>query len=310
MIDKLKPEPAHEPQPQNVVGGSRNDRCPITIFTIPKSFEGHFGLIQRNAIRSWIELGLNVVVLGDDPGVAESAEELGARHFGGIAVNEQGTPLIGDAFRMAHDVCETPVIAYCNADVILLQDFLDSVSQVMASNLGQKFLMIGRRTHLNVEREIDFQNSADVQRLSAEADSSGQLGPVVCKEYFIFNRELFQEVPNFAVGRWNWDSWMVADAKANLIPVIDVTNGLTAIHQHHDYSHASANRMSCYVSGDEARENQRLAGGRNLVNGSTADWKLTADGHVSPCRMRWLRLGFWRDLPRFSKLLFNLIRSR
>ena len=284
--------------------------CPITIFTIPKAFEGHFGLIQRNAIRSWIELGLDVIVLGDDAGVAQTAAELGARHLSGLVVNEHGTPLINDAFRLAGQQSTSPILAYCNADVILLKDFVDSVSRIKDSEIGSKFLMIGRRTNLNIEREIQFSNRDEIQRLKSELQSEGQLGPVVCKEYFVFNRDLFQDVPALAVGRGNWDNWMVADAKSKGVAVIDATDSTTAIHQEHDYSHTQDNRMACYVSGEEARENQRLAGGRNLIKGSTADWKLNAAGQVRACRMRWMHLGFWRDLPRFSKLLINLFSSR
>ena len=48
---------------------SRN--ATVTIFAIPKTFEGHIGIIQRNAIRSWAQLaGIEILLLGDEPGTA------------------------------------------------------------------------------------------------------------------------------------------------------------------------------------------------------------------------------------------------
>ncbi len=47
----------------------------LTLFSIPKAFDGHLGTIQRNAVRSWTSLGpgVQVVLVGDEPGVAAGA---------------------------------------------------------------------------------------------------------------------------------------------------------------------------------------------------------------------------------------------
>ena len=51
----------------------------LTLFTIPKAFVGHIGDIQRNAIKSWTLLRpkCEVILLADDSGTSEVAEELG-----------------------------------------------------------------------------------------------------------------------------------------------------------------------------------------------------------------------------------------
>lgn len=48
----------------------------ITVFTIPKPFEGHIGTIQRNAIQSWCNLKPrpDVILFGDEKGVGDAAE--------------------------------------------------------------------------------------------------------------------------------------------------------------------------------------------------------------------------------------------
>jgi hypothetical protein len=51
----------------------------ISFFTTPKSFSGHIGVIQRNALQSWKRLDPDdeVILLGDETGSAEAARDLG-----------------------------------------------------------------------------------------------------------------------------------------------------------------------------------------------------------------------------------------
>jgi len=52
----------------------------LTIFSAPKPFsDPHIATIQRNAIRSWRELGaeVDVILVGEEPGLAEAAREHG-----------------------------------------------------------------------------------------------------------------------------------------------------------------------------------------------------------------------------------------
>jgi len=65
----------------------------LTLFTVPKRFAGHTGVIQRNATGSSKRLGeeVEVILCGDDDGVREAARELGARHFAHVERNEYGT---------------------------------------------------------------------------------------------------------------------------------------------------------------------------------------------------------------------------
>jgi hypothetical protein len=52
----------------------------ISIFSAPKPFiEPHIAVIQRNAIRSWKAIGAEVILVGDDAGVAEAAADLSVK---------------------------------------------------------------------------------------------------------------------------------------------------------------------------------------------------------------------------------------
>ncbi len=66
----------------------------LTLFAIPKAFRGHINTIQRNAIKSWTLLNPKpeIILLGDDEGTAEVAQEFGLIHIPEVDRNEYGTP--------------------------------------------------------------------------------------------------------------------------------------------------------------------------------------------------------------------------
>jgi len=282
----------------------------LTIFAMPKPFgqSANTDRIQRNAIKSWLKLGpkVEVLLIGDEQGIAETATELGARHAGGVEFNKLGTPLVSSAFEIAKRETQSPILAYCNSDVILLKDFFNSAELLSENPELKKFVAFGRRTDLAVEREIDFEKADQVQSLLTESIQKGVDATNACKEYFIFNRELYDNIPRFAIGRGNWDNWMIHWAKQNQIPVVNLSSMVHAIHQAHDYTHTGAGRYECYVSGDEAQENMRLAGGRHLISGSTSNWRLTETG-LRKENPVLLNPSFWRDVPRFMRLMLNLM---
>src|SRR5258708_10192086 len=98
----------------------------LTLFAIPKNFRGPIATIQRNAIASWTRLTPRpeIMLFGDEEGAAETARDLGLRHFPEVARNECGTPLLGDLFRQAEQHPSTPLLAYVNADIILTAAFI------------------------------------------------------------------------------------------------------------------------------------------------------------------------------------------
>ncbi len=287
---------------------SNVDAPSIAIFGLPKPFtHPHTRLIQRNALASWRQLGPQVetILLGNDAGIAETAKEFEIKHSGEIRSNEHGTPLLSDAFRKVREMTDADILMYCNCDVILLDDLVKTIKILRSSSQVKSFVAFGRRTNLRVEREIDVSDRNDLRTLLADTKSKGRMAPVVCKEYFAFTRDIFQEIPDFAVGRGNWDNWMIANTKSLGLPVIDVSKMVTAIHQDHDYLHLKKSRLNCYVSGDEAKRNQKLAGGKNIVSGSTGTWSLGPCG-LEKTRASWLNRTFWMDFHRFARMIVRL----
>lgn len=297
---------------QNTVTDETNgQKTSNTIFAIPKDFEGHIGMIQRNAINSWMRLGtnINVILLGRAVGIEQVANDSGAQHIPDLQCNHFGTPLISSAFHLARNASDSEYLTYVNCDIILLKDFQRSIERII--NYGQqKFLAIGRRTDLEVTSDYDFTNLHQVETILNQVQKSGRLAPLVCKDFFVFQRSMFVDIPEFAVGRGNWDNWVVHSAHQANSPVIDLTPSATAIHQNHDYDHIKqGGRMAAYVTGDEAKANESLAGGKHIVTGCASTHVLTPD-QLKRRMMARLNIPFWTDMPNFLGLLRNLFNSR
>ena len=281
----------------------------LTLFGIPKPFEGPIGIIQRNAIRSWTLLrpGAEVILFGDDEGTAEFAAELNIRHVPQVKKNEHGTPLLSDVFQQARDLSRAPLLGYVNSDILLLDDFPAAAENVSAA-MPEQFLMIGRRTDTEIVEEFDAEDPNWRHQILEQKEFSGKLAPRVCKDYFVFPKQLFQDLPDFAVGRANWDNWMVYHAHQTNIPVVDATAVISVIHQNHNYAHFKHGYPE-QISGQEAIANRDLAGGMHLVKGSVGNWVLTSKGlRRSRAPSAWLP--FLADMHRFSRLLVRLCAGK
>jgi hypothetical protein len=231
----------------------------ITIFTTPKPFTNwHTNLIQCNAIQSWQQLGeeVGVLIIGDEPGAAEFAAEAGISHVAEVTRNALGTPQVDSIFSIARQMSSSPLLAYVNADIILTRHFLEIARLVYSQ--ASKFLIAGLRYNLNLQHELDFFPGWDLFML-ANVQIYGHLNTAEGSDYFIFPRSCFTSLPKFSVGRGGWDEWMLYQARAHGIIVVDATSAIIAIHQTHDYSHLPDGQAHYRLP--ESAENIRLAGG-------------------------------------------------
>jgi hypothetical protein len=259
----------------------------ITLFSAPKSFsDPHIAVIQCNAILSWTHLGADVetLLVGDEPGMQSIAEEYGLRHLTQIRHNPSGTPLVSSIFEQAQGANQSPLLAYINADVMLLPSFVDA-ARLVSQQLSE-FLLIGQRWDLDVRQVLDFSPGWE-QRLQADLRQRGRLHLPAGSDYFVFPRALFSEMPDFAIGRAGWDNWMIYHARQRGWAVVDGTPSITVIHQDHDYRHLPGGRP--HYEQPESRQNESLAGGSaNLYMVLDSDKQLIA-GKVRPPRWSWMR---------------------
>lgn len=202
----------------------------ITLFSIPKAFTGPTALIQHNALASWARLpGCEVLVFGNETGVADAAHAHGLRHIPDVACNEFDTPLVSDVFAQAERTSGEARLAYVNADVILFDDFSHAVERVQHL---PRCLLCGRRTNLTVVDPLPFGH--DWQALVR--DTVARVGEIAIPgaiDYFVFSRGLFDPIPPFAIGRVEWDQWLLYRARTRGAPLIDATAMVLAVHQNH-----------------------------------------------------------------------------
>lgn len=213
-------------------------RAALTIFATPKKFDGHIGVIQRNAIASWTRMkpAPQVVLFGTEPGTAEAAAEFGLRHVPSVKCNEWGTPLVSDLFAQAEHVGAGATLCYVNADIILFDDFGEAISRV--AGWSDHFLMVGRRTDLDVKDAIVFSDDW-AKNVANRARRDGRLQIARSIDYFAFSRGLYPDMPPLAIGRFWWDNWLLWKARSLEAKVVDASKTVLAVHQNHDYSHTT-----------------------------------------------------------------------
>jgi len=233
----------------------------LTLFAIPKPFQGHIGVIQRNAVWTWTRPGtsmdVRVVLMGDESGVRETAESMGAGWHGQLACTPYGTPLLSDAFAWVAQHATTPWVGYINSDILLLPGFFMAVAEAMATGPA---LLVGRRTTIEQSAPIAGNGPDWADQLRDQVAAKGDPDKPNCIDYFIFPRQsVLAQLPPFAVGRPGWDNWMLFRAWSQGMRVIDLTPRVTVVHQRHDYGHVPQRRGSRW-EGPEADENFRLAG--------------------------------------------------
>jgi hypothetical protein len=230
----------------------------LTLFAIPKPFEGHSAVIQRNAVQSWKRLDPNceIILCGDDPGVREAALEFKTKFLPDVCRNEYGTPLVSSAFEQAEQVATNPLLCYVNADIVLMSDFVPAVRTITF----RRFLMVGQRWDLNLSQPIEFAKDDWEKHLRECIERSGSLQPPDGIDYFVFPSGTIGKLPPFAVGRPGWDNWFIYNARSLGVPVIDATKAVTVIHQNHDYAHVK-HSFSGTVEGPEANRNRSLIAG-------------------------------------------------
>jgi hypothetical protein len=259
----------------------------LTIFTAPKAFtDPHINTIQRNAIQSWLHLGpeVEVLLIGDEAGMKDVADEYRVRQLPEVTCNKSGTPLVSSIFSLSRQASQSPLLAYLNADILLLPDFLEAARQVQKQ--CEQFLVIGQRWDLDVHELLEFSNGWD-KRLRENVNNRGELHLPAGSDYFIFPRSLFIEMPDFAIGRAGWDNWMIYYARQQAWPVIDGTPSIMVIHQSHDYSHLPGGKP--HYEQEESWTNETMAGGSaNLYMVLDSDKQLV-DGRVRRPKMTMIR---------------------
>jgi hypothetical protein len=233
----------------------------LTLFTCPKPFRGPIGVIQRNAVRSWLRFCApeRILLAGDEEGLADAARALGVRHLPGVERNACGTPLVNSVFALAEREAGGGLLAYVNTDILLLADFAAAVARMPR----RRFLMVGRRLDVEWAGSLATDEPGWDDRFLAEWLPRAVPHAHTGIDYFVFPRGLWAQIPPFALGRTAWDNWLIYAARAVGAMVVDASPCVHAFHQNHDYQHGGG--AAAVWDGPEAQRNLDLAGGETRV---------------------------------------------
>lgn len=268
----------------------------LTLFTIPKPFEGKTAVIQRNALQSWMKATRNceIILCADEPGVAEAAQTYGLKHLPSITRNDYGTPLLDSAFHLVQRAALNRFICYINSDIILASD----LTEVLGKIPFRHFLLVGQRWDMDLNESVDFGSDNWKEMLSNEIRERGVLHAPTGSDFFVFPKGSIGRVPSFAVGRPGWDNWFIYHARARGLKVIDATKVVTAIHQNHDYSHVPQRRSHGWEGPEADRNRELLMGREKLFTLHDATWLLTPSGMKRAITINHIK----RILPAMSAL--------
>jgi hypothetical protein len=272
----------------------------ITLFSAPKPFtDPHIVLIQRNAIQSWTLLpDVEIILLGEEAGLAETAGELGVKYMPNVARNDSGTPLISSMFQLARENSYSDLLCIVNADMILMPDFVEAARRSRLQR--DKFVLLSQRWDLDISHPIDFTEGWE-NHLSSIVHRQGTLHRPAGSDFFLFPKSCYTDIPDFTIGRAGWDNWMIYKARMEGWPVIDCTPSIMIVHQNHDYGHLPDGKP--HYEHPETNENIRLAGGQASVRYTILDsTHQLVDGKLIRPKMTSLR--FMRKLELFLRAIF------
>ncbi len=282
----------------------RVESVTLTIFSAPKAFNGHVGIIQDNAIRSWARLvpAPQIILFGQEPADAAVSREVNAQVITDVAANSYGTPLVSDMFKQADRLAHHPLLAFASADVILAQDVV--VAAKVASSWADSFLLVSQRRDVDVRARIDFESRGGLAALAA----TGRLHSPGAIDLFVYPRGQYADMPPFAIGRTAYDNWLLWHTVSSGIPLIDGTGSVTLLHQDHAYSHVPTVDV---WNGAEAQENRRwIKHWSNYYTIVHATWKLNADGQIAKATGMKYRLARPRQVLSHALRATRGMRSR
>ncbi len=205
----------------------------MTFITTCKPFEGHFNIIQLNAIRSWLRFcpPCEVIILGKTKGVEKIVKEYRLGYIPDVPINNYGTPLLDGLVKIGSQNASYDTICLINSDIILLDINLSQLFSLTTTL--RRYLITARRIDLEI-RDLLYYDEKTIQWLMTTIKNLNRRG----NDLFIFRKGTIDHyVKPLAIGRGDHARLLIYPGLKLKMPVVDATNIITAIHQKHDYSH-------------------------------------------------------------------------
>jgi hypothetical protein len=202
----------------------------LTILTTMKPMLPEFIEEQTNALLSWQHLKIKpeIIVFGDDQGVPEFCKAHSIKNVPVIKKNIKGIPLMNDIVNQGYTYCEDEqYVAYINADIVLLDDFCDTLAVFDKQYPNIKScLLTAIRYNITNFKSLDF--NKNWRKKIDRFDGHWSLPNGV--DLFVHKKGNFKDMPNFAIARFFFDSWMLDHAIKNFDMCVNMTATMKMYH--------------------------------------------------------------------------------
>ena len=202
------------------------------------------------------------MIIGDSQGAKEAAKLVSAVYIKDVETSSQGTPTISGLFKVAERNANNNMLCYVNADIILPENFLKIIS--ILKNNKRKFMAVGHRWNLNIIDSIDFEKPSECKRFWSYAKIKSNKHACTGIDYFIFRKGTFNNFPSLAIGRFGWDNWLLWKTRRMILPLIDLSDKIFAVHQNHSYKFDNFESSADLLVSDDGINNKDKIGGNTL----------------------------------------------
>ncbi|CAH1788225.1 unnamed protein product, partial [Owenia fusiformis] len=204
--------------------------------------------VQNNTLLNWnfikSKLKTNIVVYSNSTVHAENCKTFDCDIlpvFPKMTISRR--PMLREMLIDLEKHYESEFYGYCNGDILFnsieLEDTFQAILDFAEKNYISGYLILGSRYQVNflqVSRnkwefkKLKTGDEDEIMKLSNSSILDKHRGAY---DFFFARKSGFpwSEVPPFVVSQPGFDSWLMVYANKMQIPVIDVTDTLTAIHQ-------------------------------------------------------------------------------
>jgi hypothetical protein len=145
-------------------------------------------------------------------------------------------PEIGCVWKRAVQLSSTELMSYVNADIMLFEDFTDTIKAVSNQLGNSHFVLVGKRTDQEpVPNPIELDSERDELYQAAQTRTAHNSGAM---DYWVFRRSVLDLVPRtyktfmpFLAGVYRWDNVLLSKfILSDNVTVVDSTKAITALH--------------------------------------------------------------------------------
>jgi hypothetical protein len=220
----------------------------VTLYTCLDAFVGPRDYIQRNAIWSWMELGVDIVLFGaEEPGAREVADALGLPIYP-VERNEYGTPLLRSIISQG-ECLGGDVLCFVNSDIIIVGGLLESIEAAKAA--FDEFMLSAPRRGLTIKGPLGFSDGWR-ERLWERANGVKPFKQGL--DLFCYRGIRYADVePGFIYARTKWDNWLAKNTLKRSVPFL--WGDIFLVHHNiKDRGRRSSNVL------EETKHNKRIGG--------------------------------------------------